>query len=32
MYEFFQIFFVNFISSCAQYVHGEPMCIGYIHI
>jgi hypothetical protein len=23
-------FFVNFVSSCAQYVHGESMCTGYV--
>jgi hypothetical protein len=28
MCEFFQIF-MNFVSSCARYVHEEPMCTGY---
>jgi hypothetical protein len=22
--------FVNFVSSCARYVHGESMCTGYV--
>jgi hypothetical protein len=26
------IFFVNFVSSCARYVHEEPMCTGYVPI
>jgi hypothetical protein len=30
MYKFFHIFFVNFVSSCARYIHGEPMCTGYV--
>jgi hypothetical protein len=29
MYNFFQ-FFLNFVNSCTRYVHGEPMCTGYV--
>jgi hypothetical protein len=29
MYEIFR-FFVNFVSSCARYVHDNPMCTGYV--
>jgi hypothetical protein len=30
MYEFFQIFFVNFVSSCARYVYGESIYTEYV--
>jgi hypothetical protein len=23
-------FFINFVSSCTQYVHDEPICTGYV--
>jgi hypothetical protein len=29
MYDLFR-FFMNFVSSCVRYVHGESMCTGYI--
>jgi hypothetical protein len=29
MYKFFSNF-LNFINSYTQYVHGEPMCTGYV--
>jgi hypothetical protein len=28
MYAFFQIFFLNFVSSCARYMHDELICTG----
>jgi hypothetical protein len=32
MYEFFQIFFVKFISLCAWYIYEKPMCTRYLPI